>query len=507
MVNHGGIANLASLINNDKMAASVKAEVAGALWSLSEATSCQAAIAKVGTVPPLVALLGNGHERAREHAAQAIASLARDNEPNQIQVTQLLIDLLTNGAEEAQERAARALWALVEDNPNAHDAIAQAGSPPKLVHLLVDGLPAAKDYALWSLSLAINADNQAEVLATGGVDPLIGQLSEARMINREQAASALAKLALDNEDTRQAITASGGVKPLLTLLDASEASGHTDAVLRQGADAIANLAVEPSARDEIASSGGLKPLVDLLRAAEGTSAKKFAARALARLSHQHEPTQLKVLEEDAIAPLVRILGGRQEEPLAQEEAAGALYALAELESNRRAITAADGIGELVNLLAVDNLRAQQHAEGALVRLSQDQSNRALIIKKLVQMLNVNVVGGEAEGGGIKKRRGSTPDALKLERRNSIGRLKDEEAEEVVEQTREGRGEEQAAAALANLARESEENRNSIVNSNGIPPLLALIDSPNAKVGVLRPKEKREERRGEGMGSLPPATPQ
>ena len=78
---------------------------------------------------------------------------------------------------------------------------------------------------------------------------------------------------------------------------------------------------------------------------------------------------------------------------------------------------------------------------------------------------------------------------------------------MVEQTREGRGEEQAAAALANLARESEENRNSIVNSNGIPPLLALIDSPNAKVGVLRPKEKREERRGEGMGSLPPATPQ
>lgn len=40
--------------------------------------------------------------------------------------------------------------------------------------------------------------------------------------------------------------------------------------------------------------------------------------------------------------------------------------------------------------------------------------------------------------------------------------------------------EQAAAALSNLARESEANRKSIVEAKGIPPLLALLDSAGAK---------------------------
>ena len=40
--------------------------------------------------------------------------------------------------------------------------------------------------------------------------------------------------------------------------------------------------------------------------------------------------------------------------------------------------------------------------------------------------------------------------------------------------------EQAAAALANLARDSEENRTSIVQAGGIPPLLSLLNSSSAQ---------------------------
>jgi len=39
---------------------------------------------------------------------------------------------------------------------------------------------------------------------------------------------------------------------------------------------------------------------------------------------------------------------------------------------------------------------------------------------------------------------------------------------------------QSAAALSNLARESEGNRNCIIEANGIPPLLALLDSHNPR---------------------------
>ena len=47
------------------------------------------------------------------------------------------------------------------------------------------------------------------------------------------------------------------------------------------------------------------------------------------------------------------------------------------------------------------------------------------------------------------------------------------------------GTEQAAAALANLARESEDNRNSILNTDGIPPIPALDSkSPTAKENAV-----------------------
>lgn len=46
--------------------------------------------------------------------------------------------------------------------------------------------------------------------------------------------------------------------------------------------------------------------------------------------------------------------------------------------------------------------------------------------------------------------------------------------------------EQAAAALANLARDSSDNRTSIVDAGGIPPLLALLGSSSAQVPIYTP---------------------
>ena len=160
---------------------------------------------------------------------------------------------------------------------------------------------------------------------------------------------------------------------------------------------------------------------------------RFAATALARLSKAHEATQSAVAEAGAIVPLVSLLDGK-EGPEAQEAAAGALLCLADHEGARLAITEADGIGWLVMLLGCENPRARQHAEGALVRLSISVSNRVLIIKKLVDMLQD--AGTSAQ--------------------------------------------EQAAAALAKLARESADNRKSIVDANGIVPLLVLLDSASMK---------------------------
>ena len=294
--------------------------------------------------------------------------------------------------------------------------------------------------------------------------PIINQLSDERTFILEQAAAALAKLAYQNEVTRAAITQVGGIKPLISLLR-TEGADYA-AVRRNGANALANLASDTAARDEIVSSDGIRPLV-LVLSEEQNSTKKYAARALARLSvdtaskaaGEAKPsaaetkaaaeaaavvvdrttTQGAIAEAGAIEPLVSLLEGNCG-PEAQEEAAGALYALAEHEGNRLRITAADGIAWLVKLLGNERAKAREHAEGALVRLSIEPANRAQIIKKLVNMLQDASAGGQ----------------------------------------------EQAAAALANLARESEDNRKSIVEANGIIPLLALLEStsPVAKENAV-----------------------
>lgn len=141
-----------------------------------------------------------------------------------------------------------------------------------------------------------------------------------------------------------------------------------------------------------------------------------------------------IAEAGAITPLVSLLNGRRG-PEAQEEAAGALTALADQERNRVAITEAGGIGPLVMLLGCQNAKAREHAELALVRLSIEGANRVIIIEQLVAMLH--------------DERGTA-------------------------------AQEQAAAALANLARESADNRTSIVKADGIPRLLHLLHSTSSK---------------------------
>jgi hypothetical protein len=222
------------------------------------------------------------------------------------------------------------------------------------------------------------------IAEAGGVQPLIETLSDPRTHIQEQAAAALAKLAFENELTRDTITKSGGVAPLVGLL-AADSAGERERVRTNAADAIANLALEPAARDEVVGGGGMPLLVALLQG-EGRTAKQFAAMALARLARDHKATQAAIAAAGAITALVALLSGDQG-PEAQEEAAGALFALADLKENRLAITRANGTQPIVELLACENPRTFKHAEGALVRLSIEDANRVLIINLLVEMLH------------------------------------------------------------------------------------------------------------------------
>lgn len=357
------------------------------------------------------------------------------------------------------------MWRIVKENPETQATIAKAGGAETLVLLLRDATrrpatPQAKAYALWSLSLCIDASNYEQVVDAGGVRPLVLTLGGKDITAKEQAACALSKLAVHHDDARAEIARAGGVEPLIALLDGTEAGG-SDASQQHAAAALAELAHIAGVKDAIGRAGGIAPLVSLLWSnpdapPSAVVSKRHAAAALARLSTEsgseeqlksgkgstgaaaaveaaraaktpeevwgdgdddestrsmpagrshfrRRPTllpsrptpalALQIADAGAIAPLVKLLtsavnaiGRGETSAEAQAEAAGALWALADHASNRLSITESGGIGPLVSLLGCDNSHARMHAEGALVRLSIETSNRVLIIKQLVSML-------------------------------------------------------------------------------------------------------------------------
>ena len=307
-------------------------------------------------------------------------------------------------------------------------------------------------YALWSLSLSIEESNQKILLDEAAVEPLVNSLKAIIAIAREQAAAALSRLASNNTKAQVEIAKKGAIQPLIKIVKQLEGD-QQDGIAAQtySAAALADLAFVPANRDEIVKAGGINPLTALLYDDEDgkpRSSQKSASAALARLAtsqeqrdpdkHAEEISKVKQYAVDiaaagAIPPLVLLLDGERGLS-AQQEAAGALYALADDNGNRLAITQAGGIGPLVSLLGSSNLKARQHAEDALVRLSIESENRSVIIEKLVALLHDNNTSAQ----------------------------------------------EQAAAALAKLASDSADNRVSIVEKGGIEPLLELLEVSSLK---------------------------
>ena len=451
---HGAISSLVTLLKQSGSPI-VEAEVAGAFWAMAEDNQGnKEAVATAGAIPALITQLASDAVRAHTNAAHALSTLAFGQAGNQGQIASLLVGLLEEAAPGAQDRAAQSLWRMVKENPGQEMLISKAGGPEPLVRLLSSKQPGAQAYALWSLSLSIDADNQKVVADTGGIIPLVELLSSSgNATTSEQAACAIHRLSANNPSTQQAVAEQGAIGPLIALLRTENSRSPEYA-----AAALSELSCIPSNKVAIDEGGGIPPLVALLGDGHPLQAsKRYAAATLARLAVQEElPAQpQKTLERDspvpdqqparlkadeiadagAIPPLVGLLSGEMGEE-AQEEAAGALVALAESIQCRRLINEAGGIAPLVLLLGSTNERTRTHAEGGLVRLSIEKATRVIIIQRLVGMLDS----------------GNTTAAK-----------------------------EQATAALVNLARESTENRMSILEAGGIPKLLELLKESSAKV--------------------------
>ena len=326
-----------------------------------------------------------------------------------------------------------------------------------LVRLLTCPVDDVKAYALWSVSHSIDDSNQKIVAAEGGIAPLVTWLSATDELTREQAARALRYLALDNYETQRAITLQGAADAFISLLSADRGGD----LLHHAVAALSALAENPLNTHTIYNAGAIEPLVSVLCDPHcGTGPLRHAASAVARLAlefddeqqeggtgvsekwdrGEHHPARKEpvtnlirakaIAQAGAIPSLVEMLRGSHGSD-AQKEAAKALWVLADFEDNRSVIADSDGIAPLVELLDAQDIAARRHAEGTLVRLSREGPTRAVIVERLVSMLN--------DSSGVSSQ-------------------------------------EQASAAMANLAQDVPDSRSTIIDAGAIPLLIALLNN-------------------------------
>ena len=410
-----------------------------ALWSLSlciDETN-QNVVVESGAIAPLVKCLVAGDIVVTEQAAGAINKLATINTVSTIAdagAISPLISLLDGEDNLVRQHAAGAVSAVALV-PAQRIAIDRAGGIAPLVSLLIDPIAteATKKFSAAALALLSDeADDVAAALAAEAAEEERRKQAEYEAQWERQQAAEEATL-----NKRHGLSLEGGGSPQKEFEaavdddDAPEpASPPMDSEGMTSTNA-ESTSEQAAVRIEIPG----QPVQSRLKAKRKSIAPSHAGDGKQEPLHKainRSPRKTAIAEEGAIAPLVALLGKDGE--AAQEEAAGALRALAEESQIREAITEAGGIGPLVALLGGSNPLARENAEGALVRLSTEMANRVLIIEQLVAMLYKEDIAAR----------------------------------------------EQAAAAIANLAHESTANCTSIVDAGGIPPLLALLESESAK---------------------------
>ena len=271
-------------------------------------------IAKVGGIPPLVALVRCGTVRMGPGRSQCdAAAVLRElavNADNKVAIADaggiapllaLALDSKYEGLSNKRDVAFEALRNLADNNADNQVAIATASITPLVARA---GKGCWQSMQLLAM-LAVNSANQVAIVDAGGIAPLVEHarncLDCVDLGKRERAALALRNLAKGNDANQVAIAKEGGIPPLLAML--SDADGK----VRSASLALGNLAKNDDNQVAIAKEGGIiTPLVaDLVAVAacEASGGQEEAAAALGSLAANAGKAIMKV---GGVAPLVAL---------------------------------------------------------------------------------------------------------------------------------------------------------------------------------------------------------
>ena len=206
-----------------------------------------------------------------------------------------------------------------------------------------------------------NAKIQTAVAESGGIAPLVSMLNSSDAEMQANAAGALANLARNHQINQSAIAKTGAVGPLCTLVREGSAETKDESAMAIWAISTDNA---PN-KDTIAKLGGIDPLIGLLQNGSSQKSLDCVAGALTSLAHKHLDNR------DYIAKrLVNLLGSSS-----VRSADKAVRVLTTCKAfthgsspNQMAISKAGGISPLINWLASTHITACAQAAMAVLSM-------------------------------------------------------------------------------------------------------------------------------------------
>ncbi|CAE7610550.1 PUB4 [Symbiodinium sp. CCMP2456] len=314
-------------------------------------------------LPPVLGAPGLSHEPQRQQT---------DVNP----ALAMQLEQLQSGSAEEKQKAVFMLRIFAAEHAENQAAVVHSGGLLPLVGLLqhdASGLREEAARALWNLARnnkEINAANQVAISRAGAIPPLVRLLDDDEQRIRVVAAAVLNDLAADNSENQVAIAQGGAIGPLVRILKRDEAPA-----LVMAASLLKNLAASTAGDSQVTAAlmSAVPPLVALLRA-DTLLAQEQASSTLGALAAHSRGIQAAIAREGAVTPLVERLHG----DMMKGTAIVALRNLAAQHAeNQASIAKAGAIVPLVKLLEDGMPAVREEAAQALWNLAQDNVENQL----------------------------------------------------------------------------------------------------------------------------------
>mmetsp|Transcript_53609 Transcript_53609/g.124862 ORF Transcript_53609/g.124862 Transcript_53609/m.124862 type:complete len:894 (+) Transcript_53609:59-2740(+) len=342
----------------------VSTQAAGALLNLaSDCSEYAQAIVSNNAIGPLVNLVKDGPDLAREYAAGALMNLMRGEMDVAASAAKLgaiptLAGLLSRSS--GHSEALGALANLASGSSDRQIQIYKAQVTRKTVSLLSDAdIDVRRSAAALLMNLAPHGKIKERIVEAGSLKPLAKALKEEDELLKERAAGALANLFNDHSaNVHQGFQQAPEMIPCLVAL--IQEDGLSEDAKRQAAHALAMLAAEDGPCDAVWQAKAGPPLIALLKEMIGE-----AALGIMNLSWRWPEVKADLAKSGTLEYLMDML--RLGDSMAKEYAAGALMNMtAGSPDSAEKVTPA--VKDLSDLLKADAIQAAEWAAGALANI-------------------------------------------------------------------------------------------------------------------------------------------